>query len=73
MEVHNGAGGFNVVAHLGGAGGESLEKEFFVFLDKVSDLAVLCGDAVEGFNIEFAEAFDVDGAAILNGGDDDWV
>lgn len=46
------------------AGGETL----FVFKDEALEEAFASGYGVEGFEVEFAQSFDVDGSAVLRRG-----
>lgn len=48
-----------------GARWEAVGFEFLVFEDEALEEAFLSCDVVEGFDVEFAELFDVDWAAVL--------
>lgn len=67
LEVHDGARGFDELAAVGGADGETLALELFVLDDEFLDLAFWGGDLVERPEVEFAELLDVDGATVVVG------
>ena len=67
LEVHDGARGFEEVTGHAGAGGEARVGDLFVFNDKVLEHAFFRGDFVHGGQVDLAELFDVEGAAVLQG------
>lgn len=65
LEVHDGAAGLEQLAGFAGAGRETGVGELFVLGDEVLQHTLTSGDLVHGVEVDLAELFDVDGAAIL--------
>lgn len=65
MQIHNRATRLDQVSSGIGTRGQSVPQEFLVFRDEVLELTFLGGQGVELGNVEFAETFDVDRAAVL--------
>lgn len=65
FEVHDGAAGFEQAAGFAGTGGEAGVGDFFVFNHQVLEHAFCSRDFVHGCQVDLAELFDVDWAAVL--------
>jgi hypothetical protein len=65
LEIHDGARGFEEVARLARAGGQTGVGNLLVLDNQVLQHAVLGGDLVHGGEVDLAELLDVKGAAVL--------
>lgn len=65
LKIHDGARGFEEVARLARAGGQTRVGNLLVLDNQVLQHAVLGGDLVHGGEVDLAELLDVKGAAVL--------
>jgi hypothetical protein len=65
LKIHDGARGFEEVARLARAGGQTGVGDLLVLDDQVLQHAVLGGDLVHGGEVDLAELLDVEGTTVL--------
>src|SRR2546423_8901541 len=65
FQIHDCAAGFEQLASLAGARGETWIGDFLILDNEVLKHTLSGGDLVQGIEIDFAKFFDVDRAAVL--------